>query len=133
MTSGVRRSNQIALSRSIQCVADHAATRTTACHHPYQASTMADAAPVTRPTRPSAMKFMLYDSGGPVIPRSKSRAIDRSSVRSARSRWATPGGPSVAAISRSLSDVRGAVAEVVAEGLVERTDDLAADEDDRPS
>ena len=39
------------------------------------------------------------------MPRSKSRAIVRSSVRSARSRWATPGGPTVAAISRSLSDV----------------------------
>jgi len=51
------------------------------------------------------MKFMLYDSGGPVMPRSKSRAIDRSSARSGRSRWAIPGGSSVAAISRSLSEV----------------------------
>ena len=40
-----------------------------------------------------------------MMPRSKSRAIDRSSARSARSRWATPGGSSVAAIKRSLSDV----------------------------
>ena len=48
----------MALSRSSQCVADQASTSSSACHHPYQASTMAEAMPVTRPTKPSAMKFM---------------------------------------------------------------------------
>ena len=48
------------------------------------------------------MKSMFMNIGGPVQPRSKSRAVVRSLVRSPRSRWPTPSGPRVAAISRSL-------------------------------
>ena len=47
------------------------------------------------------MKSMLIDSGGPVMPRSKSRATVRSVMRSGFSRCATPGGAVVAVINRS--------------------------------
>ena len=76
------------------------------------------------------MKSMFMNIGGPVHPRSKSRAVVRSLVRSPRSRWPTPSGPSVAAISRSLSTRAEVVAEQGADDLVERRGDLRDDEHD---
>src|SRR5437588_3534049 len=49
------------------------------------------------------MKGMETESGGPVMPRSKSRARVKSSISSGRSRWAMPGGATVALMSRSWS------------------------------
>jgi len=53
------------------------------------------------PTMPFAMKSMEIASGGPVMPRSKSRATVRSLVRVGSSRWPMPGGRTQASVSRS--------------------------------
>ena len=47
------------------------------------------------------MKSIEMSSGGPIMPRSKSRAIVRSVVSSARSRWAMPGGATQVEMRRS--------------------------------
>ncbi len=49
------------------------------------------------------MKSIAIDSGGPVIPRSKSRATVRSPLSRLSSRWPIPGGRTQAAVSRSCS------------------------------
>ena len=49
------------------------------------------------------MKSIEMLSGGPVMPRSKSRAIVRSLIKSVRSRWATPGGSMQAIINCSFN------------------------------
>ena len=69
------------------------------------------------------MKSIEIDSGGPVMPRSKSRAIVRSSVSSARSRWAMPGGRD-AHRDQPVVEMRGhALAEVRRDDLMERLRD----------
>jgi hypothetical protein len=50
---------------------------------------------------PPAMKSIENDSGGPVIPRSKSRATVRSPVSDGSSRWPIPCGRMQASASRS--------------------------------
>jgi hypothetical protein len=52
-------------------------------------------------TSPLAMKSIETVSGGPVIPRSKSRPIVRSFVSAGLSRWPTPGGRTQARVSWS--------------------------------
>ena len=47
------------------------------------------------------MKSIEMNSGGPVMPRSKSRAIVRSLVSFGSSRWPMPGGRTQASVSRS--------------------------------
>ena len=59
---------------------------TSGAHHAYAKSTAADAKPPNISTNPPAMKSMEIDSGGPVIPRSKSRATVRSLVSFGSSR-----------------------------------------------
>ena len=49
------------------------------------------------------MKSIEKDSGGPVMPRSKSRATVRSLVSAGSSRWPMPGGRTQASVSRSYS------------------------------
>ena len=49
------------------------------------------------------MKSTLRYMGGPVMPRSNSRAVVRSAARSGSSRWPIPGGATVAPASRSFS------------------------------
>ena len=61
----------------------------------------ADANPPTSSTRPDAMKSIEMDNGGPLMPRSKSRAMVRSVVRRGSSRCPMPGGPTQAAVSSS--------------------------------
>ena len=60
-----------------------------------------DARPPIISTRPPAMKSIEIDSGGPVMPRSKSRATVRSLVSFGSSRWPMPGGRTHASVSRS--------------------------------
>ena len=60
-----------------------------------------DARPPIISTRPLAMKSIEIDSGGPVMPRSKSRATVRSLVSVGSSRWPMPGGRTHASVSRS--------------------------------
>ena len=48
-----------------------------------------------------AMKSMLIDMGGPLMPMSKSRAMVRSPASSGSSRWAMPGGSTHASVNRS--------------------------------
>ena len=67
----------------------------------YPASTAANARPPIISTRPPAMKSIEIESGGPVMPRSKSRATVRSFVSSGSSRWPMPGGRTQAAVRRS--------------------------------
>ena len=64
-------------------------------------STTAAARPPIMPTRPPAMKSIEYDNGGPVMPRSKSRATVRSAASAGSSRCATPGGRTHISVSRS--------------------------------
>jgi hypothetical protein len=97
----VLRSRQIALSRSSQCVASHAPASTIGAHHAYLARITADAMPPIISTIPLAMKSMEIDSGGPVMPRSKSRATVRSLVSVGSSRCPMPGGRTHASVSRS--------------------------------
>ena len=52
-------------------------------------------------TSPLAMKSTEICSGGPVMPRSKSRATVRSVLSVGSSRWAMPGGRTQARVSRS--------------------------------
>ena len=47
------------------------------------------------------MKSIEMSSGGPIMPRSKSRAIDKSFISSGRSKCPIPGGEMVAIISLS--------------------------------
>ena len=54
-------------------------------------------------TRPLAMKSIEIDSGGPVMPRSKSRATCRSVASSGSSRWPIPGTATHAPVSSSYS------------------------------
>ena len=103
LTSSVLRSRQTPLSRSSQWVEPQATSSSRGAHHVKPTSTSAEAMPPSSITSPWAMKSMFMNIGGPVHPRSKSRAVVRSLVRSPRSRWPTPSGPRVAAISRSLS------------------------------
>ena len=49
------------------------------------------------------MKSMEIESGGPLMPRSKSRAIVMSLASSGSSRCAMPGGSTQATVSRSYS------------------------------
>ena len=100
-TSSVLRSCQTALSRSSQCVASHAPASTSGAHHANPNRTAAAARPPIMPTRPPAMKSIEYDSGGPVMPRSKSRATVRSAASAGSSRWPMPGGRTHASVSRS--------------------------------
>ena len=100
-TSSVLRSRHTPLSRSNQCVDSHAPASRIGAHQANRTSTIADASPPTISTSPLAMKSMLIERGGPVIPRSKSRAIVRSFVSSGRSRCPMPGGRVHASIMRS--------------------------------
>ena len=61
----------------------------------------ADARPAIISTRPPAMKSIEMNRGGPVMPRSKSRATVRSLVSFGSSRWPMPGGRTHASVSRS--------------------------------
>ena len=54
-------------------------------------------------TMPAAMKSIEIDNGGPVMPRSKSRATVRSLVSAGSSRWPMPCGRTQASVSRSYS------------------------------
>ena len=83
---GVLRSFQTPLSRSSQCVDPQAATRTNGAHQANPTRTTAEATPPTALTRLVAMKSTLRYIGGPVMPRSNSRAVVRSSARSGSSR-----------------------------------------------
>ena len=74
---------------------------TMGAHQAYRARIAADATPPIISTMPVAMKSMEIDSGGPVIPRSKSRATVRSLVSAASSRCPMPGGRTQASVSRS--------------------------------
>ena len=64
-------------------------------------TTTAEATPVTRVISPLAMKSMETESGGPVIPRSNSRATVRSDASDASSRCPIPCGRTHASVSRS--------------------------------
>ena len=66
-------------------------------------STTAQTSPATISISPAAMKSIEIHIGGPVIPRSKSRAIVRSLVSVGSSRWPIPGGRTHAVVSRSYS------------------------------
>ena len=68
-------------------------------------------------------------SGGPPRPRSKSRAIARSVASSALSRWAMPGGSTLARINRSLSQSRGDRPEHSAHRLQNRRQHLREHEE----
>ena len=61
----------------------------------------AEARPAIISTSPEAMKSIEMNIGGPVMPRSKSRAIVRSLVSFGSSRWPIPGGFTQAKVSRS--------------------------------
>ena len=101
-TSSVLRSRQTALSRSSQCVASQAPREHE--RRPPRVAERArrrDARPPIISTRPPAMKSIEIDSGGPVMPRSKSRATVRSLVSVGSSRWPMPGGRTHASVSRS--------------------------------
>ena len=74
---------------------------TIGAHHAYAASTTADARPPIISTRPLAIKSIEINSGGPVIPRSKSLATVRSLVSLGSSRCPIPGGRTHASVSRS--------------------------------
>ena len=95
------RSRQTPLSRSSQCVASQAPARSGGAHQAKPASTMAEARPAIISTSPDAMKSMEIDIGGPVMPRSKSRAIVRSFVSFGFSRCPIPGGRTHAMVSLS--------------------------------
>jgi hypothetical protein len=69
------------------------------------------------------MKSIEIASGGPIIPRSKSRAIVRSVVNSARSRWAIPGGGDAHRDQTVVEVRRHAIAEVRRHHLMERLRD----------
>ncbi len=100
-TSSVLRSFHTPLSRSSQCVDSHATASNSAAHQWKPISRIVALTPTTRSTNPPAMKSIEISSGGPIMPRSKSRASVRSVVSSARSRWAIPAGVTHTASSRS--------------------------------
>ena len=92
---GLRRCCGRARRRSRAAASAWRATRRRARAAPTTRSRRArppTARPPIMPTSPPAMKSIEYDSGGPVMPRSKSRAT----VRSAGERWHPPGAPSPA-------------------------------------
>ena len=66
------------------------------------------------------MKSIEIDSGGPVMPRSNSRATVRSLPSSGSSRWPMPGGLDARVGEHVVEPGGGAVAEVVADRQVER-------------
>src|SRR5215831_13436336 len=66
-------------------------------------SRIAWAMPLAASEKPLPMVDIDRLSGGPAMPRSKSRAIDRSSARSGASRWAMPAGVTQASSRRSWS------------------------------
>src|SRR5580704_5823593 len=68
-------------------------------HHAYAANTNADSSPAAISTSPDAMKSIEMLIGGPLIPRSKSRAIARSVVRRGSSRCPMPEGPTHAIVN----------------------------------
>jgi hypothetical protein len=76
----------MALSRSSQCVASQAPPSTSGAHQAYAKRTSAHAMPPIISTSPLAMKSTESDSGGPVMPRSKSRATVKSPVSLGSSR-----------------------------------------------
>ena len=76
------------------------------------------------------MKSIEIDSGGPVMPRSKSRATVRSLVSVGSSRWPMPGGRDARLGEPVVEPGGGAIAEVGADGLVDRRQDLQQDEHD---
>ena len=78
-----------------------AARAASGAHQAYANSTTAEASPAIISTRPPAMKSMLMYIGGPVMPRSNSRATVRSLVSLGSSRWPMPGGRTQASVSRS--------------------------------
>ncbi len=93
------RSFHTALSRSNQCVAIQAPASSTGAHQLYAASTAADATPANSSTKPDEMNPMEIVSGGPLMPRSKSRAMARSVVSRGSSRCPIPGGRTQAWVS----------------------------------
>ena len=97
------RSFQTPLSRNNQWVDAQASTSTMGAHQVKPASTTAEATPATVPTRLLAMKSRFRYIGGPVIPRSNSREVVRSSASSGSSRWPMPGGSTQLLIRRSFS------------------------------
>ena len=83
-TSSVLRSFHTPLSRSSQWVDNQASDQQRAQPTSGRtASRIAALTPTTRSTSPPAMKSIEISSGGPIMPRSKSRAIVRSVVSSA--------------------------------------------------
>ena len=82
-------------------MASQAPARMAEAHQANLARIKAEAMPPIISTMPEAMKSMDIDSGGPVMPRSKSRATVRSLVRAGSSRCSMPGGRTQASVSRS--------------------------------
>ena len=76
------------------------------------------------------MKSIEMDSGGPVMPRSKSRATVRSLVSAGILEMAHARRPHAGLGQPVVQPRRGAIAEVGAERLVDRRQDLQQDEDD---
>ena len=93
------------------------------------ATIAAEARPPIISTRPLAMKSIEIDSGGPVMPRSKSRATVRSVVSAGVFQVAHAGRPDAGFGQPVVEPGRGAVAEVGADGVVDRIEDLQKHED----
>src|SRR5918995_232441 len=92
-----------AASASAQKTTRLAPPTSSGAHQANPARTTAAARPPTSSTSPAAMKSIEIDSGGPVMPRSKSRAAVRSRLRAGSSRWPMPAGRRQASVSRSYS------------------------------
>src|SRR5918995_357260 len=92
-----------AASASAQKTTRLAPPTSSGAHQANPARTTAAARPPTSSTSPAAMKSIEIDSGGPVMPRSKSRAAVRSRLSAGSSRWPMPAGRRQASVSRSYS------------------------------
>ena len=98
-------------------------------HQAKPASTTAEASPPTMPTRLLAMKSRLRYIGGPVMPRSNSREVVRSSASSGSSRWPMPGRIDTAVDQAFVEPGRQQVAEIHADRGQDRADDQHQHED----